>query len=326
VHAGNCDNGSFYQWEILPYGGYHYLKSISSGKCLDLPNWNPNDGVIYQTFPCNYSTAQLFIVPSCTSCWGEIRNVASGKCVDLQWAGLTSGTPFWQWPCAGVAYGTQWFYFDTHSTENYTTNNFRWYQRYWHTFNYTTWMTLSFDRQVLAGGSTYNSYVTNAVNAWNGLASTNTVYLAESAPAEIHDVHLAVLSGGGCHFGNWALETCLDGVVARTAFWGLSGSTKVKCSVTCPQAKTYYATIVFNQPLLAAHSVNVRKDIVVHELGHAVGTLEDIPANGLCYTDPRPRIMDYDCVSNSTYDGPQPFDSCAINHLYHDPNWGFSGC
>ena len=71
---------------------------------------------------------------------------------------------------------------------------------------------------------------------------------------------------------------------------------------------------------------NRGKVIVVHELGHAIANLTDILKDNYCYTNPRPRIMDYDCLENSTDDGPKPFDSCVINHLYYDPNWGFAGC
>ncbi len=237
VHAHRCWSPNNNQkWEIVPYGAYHYLRNQGNNECLDLPNWNPNDGVIFQTFPCNYQTAQLFIIPTCTACWGEIRNVSSGKCVDLQGAGLADETPFWQWPCSGVSYGTQWFYFDTHNLENDAIWGYHWYQRYPQTHNYTTWMTLSFDRQVLSGGSEWDGYVTNAVNAWNGPASTNTIYLAESPPVDWHDVHLAILGGDGCYFDGFGLNTCLNGAWGFTTWFGAS---KQPC---CPPRVTLSTT------------------------------------------------------------------------------------
>ena len=188
-------------------------------------------------------------------------------------------------------------------------------------------MTLTFDRQVLAGGSEYSGYVTNAVNAWNnGAVSTNTTYLAEYSPANWHDIHLTVVAQDGC-YSYYGLQTsCLQGAAGRTAFFNASQNT---CG--CSDGKIWYSSILINQQQFASQSLAFKKDAVVHELGHALGTLQDIPIqpappDGLCYTGPRPRIMDYDCVWNSTYDGPQPFDSCAINHMYYDPNWVFAGC
>lgn len=323
VHAADCFAVSpGQQWEIVHYGSYHYIRNIGYNQCLDLYNWDPSNGRDYQTWACNYGTNQLFQIP-CTGCWGEIRNVSSQKCVTLTNSSLASFTVFEQQPCTGAQYGPQWFYLDTHSPENTKIEEDRWYQRYWQTYNYTTWMTLSFDRQVLSGGSEWDGYVTDAVNAWNGPASTNTAYLAESSPEEWHDVHLAVLSGDGCYFGNWGfVNACLQGALGRARPYGYG---KQQC---CPLtgAKVYYYAVLLNQPLLQGYSVAVRKDVTVHELGHAIAGLSDIQSDGYCYSNPRPRVMDYDCTLNTAYDGPKPFDSCAINHAYYDPNWGFQGC
>jgi glucosylceramidase len=79
-----------------PTGTTAALRSVLSGRCVDVPGANPVDGARLQIYDCNGSAAQQWTI----SGDGTVR--ALGKCLDAAAAGTANGTAIQLYTCNGT--------------------------------------------------------------------------------------------------------------------------------------------------------------------------------------------------------------------------------
>lgn len=86
------------------------LKSLHSGKCLELRDWNPENGSALQQNNCNGQANQHFKIQKKRAKSGEhpstirtyeIVNRHSNRCISVQNFGTTDGTRIHNWDCYG---------------------------------------------------------------------------------------------------------------------------------------------------------------------------------------------------------------------------------
>jgi hypothetical protein len=84
-----CGWDATQQWDVFPGG---LLSNRASSMCLDLPNFDINDGTPFVTSPCTGSTTQKFA-------WQGTIHSSAGQCLDLREGNLSNGTPIQVWDC-----------------------------------------------------------------------------------------------------------------------------------------------------------------------------------------------------------------------------------
>ncbi len=77
------------------------LRSVNSDKCLDLRDWNANNGGILQQWDCGRQNNQKFKVKDIGNGYYEFINVHAGKCISVDNFGQGDGTKVHSWQCYG---------------------------------------------------------------------------------------------------------------------------------------------------------------------------------------------------------------------------------
>ncbi|MFE2757750.1 RICIN domain-containing protein [Actinosynnema sp. NPDC059335] len=81
----------------------YLIRSELNGKCLDIRDWNANDGAIVQMWACHGGANQQW--------YGDgslIRSALNGKCLDIRDWNANDGAVVQMWTCHGGA-NQRWF-------------------------------------------------------------------------------------------------------------------------------------------------------------------------------------------------------------------------
>ena len=207
----------------------------------------------------------------------------------------------------------------------------RWYQQV-SGGDYAAWMTLSTSQPWLECGSSaadcgsrWIDPLNAAVNDWNG--QNTTVDLAIQPDWDLdYDVNIIVDD----------LVLGDPDLLGLAVFWDSSYDV---CVLTC--------TIWYGWALMsdlehagAYGTANARQATISHELGHLFSLRhESVNADESvlydCEVDDTGSIpvsiMSYDCIDPVSLGGQgiytvQPWDTCGVNHAYHDPTIGYATC
>ena len=90
-------------WDFRPMNGAYQIRSVASGKCLDVPNLKKDNGLQIQQYSCRGSRdklvkAQLWRVYNLNG-RKQFQSVASGKCLDVRNVSRDSGAAIQQYSC-----------------------------------------------------------------------------------------------------------------------------------------------------------------------------------------------------------------------------------
>jgi len=352
-----CNGATSQQFDLIDVGGgWENVKPRNvSGVCLDIAGASQGAGAQLIVWGCNGGTNQQFSTPQCsTGCMGTFVAHHSGMCLDVQYGNVTAGTEVDQFWCVGHI-NQQFSIHNDPGTRQKTGFPERWYPGPCGSPCPTSWMTLSFHRNVPTGlQSAWNSAIDNAKGAWN--STPNTVFLSED-PVGItypnQDVILNATQDGCWNIPELGRSSCVPSGVAGLTYW-LKLDHGWACpsgTITCANDRVpdvwWWSIIGTREQSITDATSDVgirallRQATVAHEAGHALYLRHEYsPADpevsdGICSASPtRPSIMDGDCIVRRvggvlqvpTYVSPQAWDSCGINHAYYDPNWGYSGC
>lgn len=358
VQQSVCTGASSQSFDFVDVGGgWHNIKPKNvSGVCLDVAGGSQSDGAQLVLWGCHDGQNQQFFISQCsTGCMGTIIARHSGKCLEVKTGSIIVTTEINQTTCGGRI--SQQFSIHNDSTNRQKTGFAeRWYHGPCGSSCSVSWMTLPFHRNVPSSlQSAWNSAITNAKAAWN--VTPNSIFLSED-PSGVsypnHDVILQVDQDGIWSIPELGVNHSVgSGVLGKTYWlnldrsWACPSTTK-----TCPTNRVpdtwWWAIIVTREQTFIDSTSDVgirallRQATVAHETGHAFflrheySPLNPEVPDGTCSASPtKPSIMDGDCILRTnaqgqllvpTYVGPQPWDSCGINHGYYDPNWGYSGC
>ncbi len=102
-----CTGGANQTFQLTPTAGAnktvedgrYSIKSVNSGRCLDVPNSSTADSVQLQQWGCNGTATQQYDFTYVGNSLYEIMNANSGKCVDLRSGGTGNGTAIQQYSC-----------------------------------------------------------------------------------------------------------------------------------------------------------------------------------------------------------------------------------
>lgn len=99
----DCYGGTAEQWTLeqtsVINGVYYYeIVNVNSGKCLDVPNGNPNWGVELVQWTCWSGDMQQWRLYNAGSRAWFFQNMRTGLCVDVKNGGLP-GAALQQWDC-----------------------------------------------------------------------------------------------------------------------------------------------------------------------------------------------------------------------------------
>lgn len=82
--------------------GDYVLRSVATGKCLDIAGGSTANGALVQEWTCNGSGAQTFHVASLGGGFFKITNVNSGKSIDIKDVSTAENAPVHQWDYVGA--------------------------------------------------------------------------------------------------------------------------------------------------------------------------------------------------------------------------------
>ncbi|MFJ8390911.1 RICIN domain-containing protein [Streptomyces sp. NPDC094438] len=80
-----------------------FLSNGASGKCLEVPGGNYNNGAPAQQWDCNWGDNQKWAVFPTADGYSMIVNVATGKCLEVADWRTDAGAPVRQWDCTNGA-------------------------------------------------------------------------------------------------------------------------------------------------------------------------------------------------------------------------------
>ncbi len=97
------DLGKVAQSVTIAPGTMYALRSVATGKCVDVPYSSLDDNAHIQLWDCNGTHAQHFYLRDAGSGNYSIHNVNSDKCFDVAGASQSGDTPVIQYHCSGAA-------------------------------------------------------------------------------------------------------------------------------------------------------------------------------------------------------------------------------
>lgn len=104
IHQWTCLGLAWQRWTVIDKGGgWHQLKNVNTGYCLDVPYPGAHEGEALWQWNCNEGDAQKFLLTGGAGSWTQLRTKVgypgTNLCVDVALAGEGDGTAVRLWGC-----------------------------------------------------------------------------------------------------------------------------------------------------------------------------------------------------------------------------------